>query len=245
MLSRLLSCVIFSLFSVWASTAAALELPKALGAEDRIRALQILGPGSAYKILGDPYPLGGYTGLELGLSYELMPTADLSSLGAGSPKSVDTSFMSLTFGKGLFRDVDLFLHFAPPGQWEQFTSFGAALRWGIYELPLLPIHFSLQVAGSSTGFANQINTTTQGVDLVSGWNFEDLVLYAGVGYVRSSGIFMGGPSGVTDTAETMTESISSAHSLAGLTIKYGQFFLALQMDRSTEASYSAKLGARF
>jgi len=224
---------------------AAIQIPTALTTSDRQTALRILGLGTGYKTIGDPYPLGGYMGFEIGLSYELLSTAGIAGLGSGTGVQGDTSYLNLTLGKGLFYDVDFYLQFSPLGQSEKFSSFGGALRWGVLELQNVPVHFSLQLAANSASFQNKINTTTQSFDLVGGWNLQDIVFYGGVGFIRSSGTFIGGASGVNDTEDTLTEAVSDTHSFAGISVKYGTYFVAAQMDRSSQVVYALKMGVRY
>ena len=69
---------IFLFFS--SESEASLVLPRNLNDAQRIETLEILGPSSAPKILGNPYPLGGYSGVELGYSVQILPTEKLSEL---------------------------------------------------------------------------------------------------------------------------------------------------------------------
>ncbi len=216
-----------------------------MGEADRQSALRILGLGTGYKTIGDPYPLGGYMGFELGVSYELLSTAQIAKLGSGTGVQGDTSYVNFTLGKGLFYDVDFYLNFSPLGQAEKFSSFGGAIRWGILEMQSLPVHFSLQAAANSANFQNKVNTTTQSLDLIGGWNFQDVVMYGGVGVIRSSGLFVGGAGGITDNGETMTESVSETHTFGGISVKYSTYFVAVQVDRASQAAYALKLGVRY
>ncbi|MBX3016707.1 MAG: hypothetical protein KF767_02370 [Bdellovibrionaceae bacterium] len=231
------------LFSV--SARAAIQIPSQMSSADRQSMLKILGYGTSFKTSGDPYPLGGYMGFEVGVSYELLSTAQIAKLGSGTGVQGDTSILNVTLGKGLFYDVDFYLNFSPLGQSEKFSSFGGALRWGVLELQAMPIHFSVQAAANSASFQNKVNTTTQSFDLIGGWNFQDLVFYGGVGLIRSSGQFIGGAGGVSDSNETVTEAINEAHTFAGISVKYGTYFVAAQMDRATQAAYAIKFGVRY
>lgn len=237
--------LLFLLASGFSQAQAMLKIPVGMSDADRQTALKILGLGTGFRNLGDPYPLGGYMGFEVGVSYELLSTASVARLGTGTAPQGDTSYTNITLGKGLFYDVDFYLQFSPLGQSEKFSSFGGALRWGMMEMENLPVHFSLQAAATSASFQNKINTTTQNFDLVGGWNFEDLVLFGGVGLIRSSGLFIGGASGITDNGETVTESVNETHSFLGVSVKYGTYFFAAQMDRASQAVYALKLGVRY
>lgn len=224
---------------------AGLQIPTSMSSSDRVTALKILGLGTGFKNLADPYPLGGYSGFEFGASYELLNTGALAGLGHGTGPQGDTSVVNFTMGKGLFYDVDFFLQFSPLGQGEKYSSFGGAVRWGLYELQTMPVHLVLQASATSANFQNKITTTTQNLDLIGGWNLEDIVFFAGLGFIRSSGLFSGGVSGVTDNGSTVTESVTEIHSLGGVTVKYAKFFMSAEIDRASQATWGLKIGMRY
>ena len=68
------------------------RLPKQLDREDQSRALEILGFGSTAKTLDNPYPLGGYSGVEIGISSEFIPVDDLATLGDGNGDDGEYNF---------------------------------------------------------------------------------------------------------------------------------------------------------
>jgi hypothetical protein len=151
----------------------------------------------------------------------------------------------LTLGKGLYNNVDGFIQFGLSGTAENISNYGGQLRWGFYQAEYVPAFLSLVLSGSTTNFQNLIITNNQALDLVTGINVDDVTLYLGTGQMRVQGTFVGGASGITDTSETLRESISGNHFLAGVNLKFSKVFLAMQIDRYTQANYSAKLGFRF
>lgn len=241
-----MKALVFFLFVIFSSSVwATLEIPQQMNASERKKTLEILGLSSAAKLLGDPYPLGGYSGVEIGYATEIISTGDLSSLGAKTSNQSQTSFSVLTFGKGLYNNVDLYLQFSPSTQAEAISNFGGQVRWGFYQSEYLPAYLSVLFFGSSTNFQNKVATESQGFDLIAGFNVRDITLYTGIGLVRTSGTFMGGAAGVTDTGDTAQESVSQSHYLAGVNLKLSKAFLAMELDRYTQSTYSAKLGVRF
>ncbi len=224
---------------------ATLEIPGGLNSTDRIKALEILGLSASSKLLGNPYPLGGYSGVEIGYTVEVIPTGDLASLGAKASNQGETAYSVLTLGKGVYNNVDLYVQVSPFTQSEAISNFGGQMRWGFYQSEFLPAHLSLIVFGSSTNFQNKISTTSQGTDLVAGFTVQDMTLYTGLGLVRTSGTFMGGATGVTDSGESAQETVSDSHYVAGVNVRISKMFLAMQIDRYSQSTYSAKLGLRF
>lgn len=237
--------VFFLLYFVAFAASAATILPVNLNKSDRTRALQILGFGSAAKILDNPYPLGGYSGLEVGLSSEFIPMEDLAALGDGTTDSGEFSFYTLTFAKGLYNNVDVHVYFTPLIQNEDLESFGGQLRWGFFESISFPLSLTAVISAGAANFSNLVNISTLGADLVATVAMEDVALYVGVGRTRALGTFIGGPDGVTDTGETIYEDVIEDHTLFGINIEISKMFLALQIDRYADTVYSGKLGFRF
>jgi hypothetical protein len=241
--------LLFSIFIVSSQASARLELPKSMGRADRIKVVEILGLGSSQKITGNPFPLGGYSGVEVGLSTEILSTSEVGRLGLKSKEQAETNHMVFTMGKGLFNDFDVFLSFSPFSSEEEIRSFGAQLRWGLYQAEYLPAHLSLVASANSLNFQNIVNVISTGADLVAGFTVEDVTLFTGLGLARSSGQFVGQAGVVagsyTDTGETETERVEDSHYLAGINIRFSSLFLAFQLDRYTQATYSAKIGTRF
>lgn len=237
--------LLLSLFFLAGNAFAALPIPAGLNQADRLNAVEVLGFGTGYKVLGEPYPLGGYSGYELGISYEFLNTKEISQLGAKAPEQATTSYLSFSLTKGLYYGIDFSIQFSPLGQAERFSSFGGAVRWGFAELSSQPVHFSLQASANSASFQERINTTTQSFDFLSGYTSEMWTLYGGMGLIRTSGVFIGGAQGVTDDQKTATEYVSAVQYFGGLSVNLWDYFLALQATQITQSNYSVKIGARF
>lgn len=242
MLRILVTVFIFLLStSVWA----AVSFPKNLNASERETALSILGFGTAAKLLSSPYPLGGFQGVEVGLTSEYIPLADLAGLGSKSSAKTDLNYFNVTLGKGLFYNIDLFMHFIPRPQDESLSGFGGQLRWGFYETKFMPAALSVVIHGSATNFANVLGAETSGLDLVASVNMRDVSLFFGTGQARSVGTFIGGTEGVTDTGNAESSDVYSPHTMFGISIRMANVFLALEVDRYTQSTYAGKLGLRF
>lgn len=245
MLKGLIAISIFASFFFSENSKANFRMPKSLTKKDREQSLEILGFGSASKILGNPYPLGGFSGVEVGVSAEFIPVVDIASLGAKTNSQPELQYYSISFGKGVYRNVDTFFYFSPFTQTENITSYGGQVRWGFLEVPSLPGVFSVIFHGNGTNFFNQVNTRTLGADLVATVNIEDTALFFGFGQARSIGTFVGGLDGITDTGVSQQEDIYQNHTLFGISVDFQDYFLAAQVDRYAQSNYSAKLGMRF
>ncbi|AHZ83649.1 hypothetical protein Bb109J_c3040 [Bdellovibrio bacteriovorus] len=224
---------------------AATDLPRNLTQGDQIRTLQILGFGSASKILDNPYPLGGYTGIEVGLSTEFIPAEDLSALGSKTQDKGEFSFYTLTIGKGLYYNIDAHVYFTPTVQEEKMQNFGAQLRWGFYEASFFPLTLTAMVYGGGANFSNLINVSSMGYDLIATVTMNRLAIYVGGGRLRAIGTFIGGPDGITADQNTVTQDIVEDHAVFGINVDIAKMFIAMQIDRYADSVYSGKIGFRF
>jgi len=224
----------------------AIELPKGLTQIEREKIVKQLGIPTSTKFLSNPYPLGGYIGLEFGVSYQVINTDEISLLGQQALSNDKTlSMLELNVGKGLYNDVDIFFHFAPFDQQEKITSYGGLLKWGFYEAKFLPINFSLLFLGSIFHVSDSFVNQTLGVELMTGVNVDNLAIYFGLGQLLGEGQFMGGANGVVDDQLTTKEQGKISHLFVGLNFDISNFFISAQMDRYTDPTFSAKLGLRF
>lgn len=224
---------------------AATELPRNLDSGDQIRTLQILGFGSASKILDSPYPLGGYSGIEVGLSTEFIPAEDLSTLGDKTQDKGEFNYYTLTIGKGLYYNIDTLVYFTPTIQSEQMQNYGAQLRWGFYEANFFPLTLTAMLYGGGASFSNLINVSTMGMDLIATVTMDRLSIYVGTGRLRAIGTFIGGPDGITADQKTVSQDIVEDHGVFGINVDIAKMFIAMQIDRYSDSVYSGKIGFRF
>ena len=226
-------------------TYAELRIPGNLTAADENTALEILGLSTVMKTLGDPFPLGGYSGIEFGLTMNVISSAEIARLGSRTTAQSETNYHTLTAGKGLYRNLDALVSFSHAGQSENIQSFGMQFRWGVFQAEYLPIYSSLVLSMASTNFNNLIITNNYNLDILFGFKEGDLTLYFGGGMIRALGTFSGGTGGVTASGKTDYHALTAEHVLAGLNVKFGNWFTAFELDRSSGPTYSAKLGYRF
>ena len=245
-----MSCFALIFLLVGAEARAAIQIPTGMKQGDRARALRILGFDTSAKLLSDPYPLGGYAGFEAGISVESFNVGDLGGLGNGlsSPQG-EIGVPQISLGKGLFNDIDIFLHFTPYNRNDELSIYGGMMRWNFFEAKYWPITASLVGNLSSSNFSNKITSRTYGFDFVGGATFDWVSLFAGFGIIEATGIFTAGPNGVTDStalgSSTSTEVERGLHSMAGLNLHYANYFLLAQVDHYDQTTYSTKLGIRF
>lgn len=250
------SLVLFVL-AIFSASSGAVTIPKQLSVSDREEVTRTLGVATSTKLLTNPFPLGGYSGFEVGLTLELIDVSNISRLGATTGEAGDQElrYGRLAFGKGLYQNVDIFLNFVPQSAGSEMTSFGGAARWAFYEAKYLPINLSFIVSGSHANFNNDFEALSLGLDLAGGIYINNFSLYMGVGQVRTKGTFMAGtgtdatvdPSDpdVNPLTNTVSHTIHQTRSFAGFTMHFSELFLAAELDRYADTVYSARVGARF
>lgn len=250
---------------------AVFQIPQGLSESDRREIIRTLGLNAATKMLDNPYPLGGYSGFEVGLSVEFIDIRDIRRLGCapGTAGCGNTAYSDatewrysrLTIGKGLYDDVDVFFHFIPPLGGVHISDYGGAVRWSFYQARFLPINIAVIGHFDQLNYSDTFVNTNLGAELMVGVNVDNFALYFGGGLIQASGTFIGSVSGnctsctVTDpttpyttldnASNTVTEKLTATHTVVGLSVHYDDLFAAAEVDRYQDAVYSMKVGLRF
>lgn len=261
----LLSTVlIFASFSAWA-----FDIPTGLDESDRREIIRTLGLNAATKMLDNPYPLGGYSGFEFGVSAEFIDIRDIRRLGCapgttgcrntGYSDETSWRFSRFSIGKGLFEDVDLFFNFIAPLGAVNVSDYGGALRWSVYQARFLPINVALIGHFDQLNYRDAFTNQNLGAEVMVGVNVDNFALYFGGGMIQATGTFVGGctstssntctvdpnDTSVDPNSKTVTNKLTSTHTVVGLNINYDDLFCAAEVDRYQDAVYSLKLGVRF
>lgn len=228
------------LFPIWG-----IEIPNQLTRDDQTRMLEIIGLGAQPKVLTNAYPLGGMSGVELSLTVESINTQEIAELGATSPKTEHFYYPTLTIGKGLYNNSDIFIHFTPPRKTQELNRFGASYRWSFYQALFLPLNFSVIVHAGTTNLKNKITTKNLGGDLAVGLMLSHFSFTLAGGYANSSGQFTGGASGITISTNQENQKVESTHFMFGAAYNFEPFFIGVAIDRYVTTVYSLKTGVLF
>ncbi len=263
-----MSHLLVLLFILLPNLASALVIPKGLSATDRREVVRTIGLNSAPKALSNPYPLGGYSGFEVGYSVEFINVRDIRRLGCvpgtsgcgNISYSNDTEwrFPRLTIGKGLYNDVDLFFSFIPPTGGVRASDYGAQVRWSFYQAQFLPISLSVIGYFNQLNFGDVFMNRNMGAELMAGVNVNNFALYFGGGWLEAQGTFVAGTTAncqdctvdpsdgeVNGVSKTVRHNIEATHTVVGFSFHYQNLFAAAQVDRYRDAVYSMKVGMRF
>ena len=224
---------------------AVIDIPQNLTKSDREESLRILGFGTANKTLSDPYPLGGYSGFEFGVSVSDLPIEELKNLGNKlATGQTDVSYTSFSIGKGLYNNVDVFFNITPYLQTIQMSQFGGQVRWSFFQAENLPLNLSFLFNANSSNISNQLSVRTIGGDLLGSINVNRVALFSGIGSITTAGDFLGGPRGLTDSGYQESESVTGLHLVLGVNVRLIDFFISAEVDHYRDTVFSGKLGLR-
>jgi hypothetical protein len=229
----------------WTLPLQAVTIPTNLDGKDRASVVEILGMGTSSKLLTIPYPLGGFSGIEMGVSVESLPVDNLSRLGNKTKRQTTFNYPKISLGKGLYNDLDLYVHFIPFNESTGLTEYGGIIRWTMYKSTLLPANIALVLHGNSSNIDNLFISDSVGADLVAGINVNYISLYFGYGQVQVRGRFAGGVNGITDSGREETSAVSKGHAIIGGSIFFDPYFVAFQIDQYDTTVMSGKVGIRF
>ncbi len=235
----------FTLIGLICSSLLALEIPQGLDATDQRKTLEVLGLGTQSEFLSNSYPLGGYSGLEVSLAFSAVESEEISQLGNTGEKTSLFYYPTLTVGKGLYNDTDIFLHFSPPSKTAEVSKFGGSFRWGFYQALFLPLNFSVLFHADTVTIKNKLSSKNMGADLMMGMTLSQFSFFLGGGYANSSGDFTGGTEGVTASGRTEGAKVESSHFMFGGTYNFDPFFIGLSINRYKTSVYSLKTGLLF
>lgn len=220
------------------------DLPQQMNAKDRQRALEILGSATSSRLLSSAYPLGGWQGLEVGLSRHYIPASYLSSLGDRSATQNDFNYPMLTIGKGLYGNVDLHVGFVPMFQSDAISHASAQIRYQLWKSPSKIFRLSGLVHASTTNLLNQLIMQNYGFNIIGITTIDELSLFVGAGLSSTDGRFIGGNKGITDSKDSEQETKRLPHQLIGLEYLINNYFVAAEIDRYDSPYYSLKVGYR-
>lgn len=229
----------------------ALTIPTGLDKSEVDLVVQTLGLNTSNKLLSNPFPLGGYTGFEVGITFEFINTSDLSLLGNTTTPQDNLTYPRITVGKGVYNNVDFFINFIPFNDKDAISEYGGLVKWGVYQADLLPICVSLIVHSNVINFNDQFTNQNFGVELISGIYVNKFSLYVGAGQVQASGtllsslVDMSDPNITLESDQTFKNSQTQVHSFIGMNMDFKNVFLAAQIDRYERPVYSVKLGLKF
>ncbi len=254
----ILNFVSAGFFILTAVSAHAWRLPGDLKNSDLNEVTQIVGYGSSTKFLSNPYPLGGHSGFEVGITSEFIDTTDLARLGSGNGDETSLEYNRISIGKGLYHNVDVYIDFVPFVNSNEISEYGGMAKWAFYEADSLPLTLSALLHYDSFNIDDEFINQTLGTDLMAGWNLKNYALYFGGGVLYGSNKFMNTILDMSDPANQAANPTGSPndpngylkengkrdHFFLGMDVELSPYFISAQIDSYQETVYSLKLGYR-
>lgn len=216
-----------------------------LNKAQRIEVLKTLGMGTQSKNMFTPRPLGTDSGIELAIMTEIINTKEIKNLIRNSQAEDTLFYPKILIGKGLYNRADIFFHFIPYTATLGLSEFGGILRVHVYNSDASPFASSVIIHANSANFNNQLVSRNVGTDATMGFEWKHFALSTSLGWATSSGKFVGGSQGVTDSLFDENETINSFHIGVGGLFRYDAFNIALSFDHYEQPVYSIKFGLIF
>lgn len=227
----------------------AFNLPKGMTSDERKITMQTLGFGTTAKFASNPFPLGGWSGVEISLNQEFISVEKLKNLGAVKGSSGDLSYTQLSFGKGFYNDFDGFISFTLPRQQSEVQNYAGLLRWAFFDLDSRMYIASMDLHGQGLNIANLFISDSFGYDLVFSRVSSWWSCYGGAGWLQIKTKFIGNNTqfneGLTSNGQTISESEDHARYFAGVHARYQNYFSVLEVQRVYDNTYSLKIGYRY
>lgn len=225
---------------------AKIQFPTGLNSPDRKKIVQVLGFGSNQKFNHFSKPLGGYPGYEFSLGFENINSSTIQDVGVDNKLKKNISFYTLNFSKGMYYDIDFNLSLTPLPQESSVSLFAASVH-KTFQVENFPGRsFAVWLHGQNTSFSSQFHSKNWGIAVTTQMEFDIFNIYAGVGYIRSIGMFIGGTSGITDSLITTNEEANSTEWIIGSTYEWsGNNFVAFEYNHIFQSQFGFKIGQRF
>lgn len=225
----------------------AITLPNTLKQNELDDVTRLLGFNTSTKLVSQPYPLGGFEGLELAISQEFIDVSELGALGDLSSTDDSFSYNQISVGKGLYNDWDVYVHFVPFSKSNQISEYGGLIKWGAYEADYLPLSLAFLGHMNSINIEDDFINQSTGLDALLAITANSFSLYFGAGYINTRSVFKRAILDTSDpelNVDQYKKSFDSSHSFVGVNFDIDKAFVALQIDRYKDPVYSIKLGVR-
>lgn len=219
------------------------NLATGLTESNRQLVLKTLGLGTLSKNTSRALPLGTDSGLEISLTTEVINTKRIAPFIVEEKNQDYILYPKFSIGKGIFNKLDVYFHFIPYTKTLGLSEFGGLFRYNFFHSESSPLTTSILLHANSANFNNQLISRNIGSDLLFGMNWETFSLSSSFGWGSSSGRFIGGTQGVTDSLIDEYEDVDSFHFAVATHFKYKIWVLSASMDHYTRPVYSIKIGA--
>ncbi|PIT99358.1 MAG: hypothetical protein COT74_10155 [Bdellovibrionales bacterium CG10_big_fil_rev_8_21_14_0_10_45_34] len=238
--------IVFSL-SLGSQTHAEVQIPTGLLENEQLEVLDLLGSQLGHRWAGDPFGLGAFPGVNASFQVTQVPIQKLNDLGDRNTSNEGRQLIPrLVVAKGLYANIDAFLHFTPLFESIGYAEYGGALRIPIHEEDSTPYIFSVIAHVNSINVRNLLFAINLGLRLQVGYRIGQLGIWAGTGILRTHGRFEGGTSSVTHNLTRSDQNIERTEYLGGLSyIAWDNFEFGLEASATSALCLTFQAGYRF
>ena len=251
-----LNVFFFIILNLHPVKAQAIELPTGMNRTELSEVTDTVGVNTSAKFLSHPHALGGHEGFEFGIATEFISTGDLFRLGNQTERDETFQYNRITAGKGLYNNIDLYLHFIPFSNSNTVSEYGGMARWMFYESKRMPLSLSFLGHYSAIDIGDSFTNESIGWNLLGGLTLTNSAIYFGGGNVKTQSTYgqslidcAAPPNCSADIRLNENNNFvianSYGHSFFGVYFRISRFFVAAQIDRYVQPVYSAKIGLRF
>ncbi|MFK8138299.1 MAG: hypothetical protein AB8E15_08070 [Bdellovibrionales bacterium] len=223
-----------------------------LSGDDFKEIIKSLVSGASMKSVSNPYPLGGYTGLQLGMQIENLNTKGLGDLGDATGDNNDINLNVITVGKGLYNNVDIFLAMSPFSSSKGTSLYGGSIRWAFFESEDLPISASITAHSVNVNYDSTVIGESSGIRASIGLSFESSSVYFSAGSLSSKAKFVGGIGAVSSSSSGVTasdfeerEELAEFETSFGGVWEFGSYYTGLELKKTSVSTYTGSIGLRF
>ena len=209
-----------------------------LNSDQRLKLTQELSALSAMKSsVGYNFPLGGFPGIELGLSYDSV---------AFSATEGSQSLIKFQMAKGLYNNVDILFDFSPFSPDLGYTHYAGGARWRAYESGLIESLHAVLISGlflqtSGTTFRETVYVSSFSAEVYTSLIFQRGSLNASYGRLFSDGRFRE----VQGEASEGIDLSAQAFQVGGSLEVLPKFFVSASASLLPSPIYAVQLSVRF
>lgn len=238
MLNHIFTLIIFIFTTI--ESIAQVRFVQSLSENEQLAVVQAIGL-NAYQGFGeDLTPLGGYSGFYLHGSIRSQPLNRLRSFSNNLSSQNDLNYLDLGFSKGLYYNLDIQFSFIPKFQATNLTGFGGGIRWTWLDLTTNNLYGIISASGRITHLESRISFITQSLDLLLQKNWNQFYAYSGIGFLSSTGQFVGGNEGLTLSGNNENQGAQANRLILGFGFKQNHYSLGIDIGTLNELNFLIK-----
>lgn len=232
--------ILLGIFFISPTTKAQVRFAQTLSENEQLAVVQAVGL-NAYQGFGeDLSPLGGYSGFYLQTSLRHIPLKRIRSFSNNLSTQNNLNYLDIGFSKGLYYDIDIQFSFVPKIQATNLSGFGGGIRWTWLKLSEQNLFGLISASGRITHLESRISFITQTLDVLFQKNWHQFYVVSGIGFISSTGQFIGGNGGLTLSGYNENRGAQANRLIMGFGIKQPKYNIGLDIGIVNETNLLLK-----